>query len=84
MAEGCAYCVRPARTLDHFIPVSRGGRTEPGNLVPACKSCNSKKKDADPMLWVGRLNESQFMRLSEEGWVKPGAVAELYEAISLN
>lgn len=43
--NACAYCGGPAETWDHIVPVSQGGRTVPGNIVPACKSCNSKKKD---------------------------------------
>lgn len=41
----CAYCGAAAATWDHIVPVSKGGRTEPGNMLPACASCNSKKKD---------------------------------------
>ena len=40
----CAYCPAAATTWDHIVPVSRGGRTEPGNMLPACASCNSRKK----------------------------------------
>jgi 5-methylcytosine-specific restriction endonuclease McrA len=78
MMEGpCAYCDKPAKTLDHFIPVSMGGRTEPGNLVPACKSCNSRKRDSDPLAWVDRLRGEHQERLSECGWVLDGAIAEI-------
>lgn len=42
----CHYCqetVAPALlTLDHIVPVSRGGRTTKGNCVPCCKECNNK------------------------------------------
>lgn len=41
----CAYCGGPVETWDHIVPVSQGGRTELGNMLPACRSCNSKKKD---------------------------------------
>ncbi len=41
----CAYCSRPATTQDHVVPLSRGGRHEIANVVPACKSCNSSKRD---------------------------------------
>lgn len=34
-------------TMDHVVPVSKGGRAEPGNVVILCKSCNSKKHDKD-------------------------------------
>lgn len=32
-------------TLDHKIPISRGGRTEESNLVAACWTCNSRKHE---------------------------------------
>lgn len=47
----CAYCNQPATTFDHIVPVSRGGQTEPRNLVPACVSCNSSKRDRDLDEW---------------------------------
>jgi hypothetical protein len=44
--QPCFYCGAKTNIhLDHVIPVSRGGRHSIGNLVPACKSCNSKKSD---------------------------------------
>jgi 5-methylcytosine-specific restriction endonuclease McrA len=40
----CAYCrQRKPLTMDHVIPLSRGGRHSLGNLLPACASCNSSK-----------------------------------------
>jgi 5-methylcytosine-specific restriction endonuclease McrA len=32
--------------LDHIVPESRGGKTEPENLALACKTCNFLKRDA--------------------------------------
>ena len=44
-AYTCAYCHRPTKrlTVDHVVPISRGGRNEISNIVPACRSCNSRK-----------------------------------------
>ena len=33
-----------SRTVDHVIPVSKGGRTNIINLVTCCKACNDAKK----------------------------------------
>ena len=41
----CAYCGNRSRklTIDHVIPLAKRGTHTPENLVPACKSCNSRK-----------------------------------------
>jgi 5-methylcytosine-specific restriction endonuclease McrA len=31
-------------TMDHVVPIARGGRSSKGNVVPACKECNTRKK----------------------------------------
>lgn len=33
------------RTIDHVIPLSKGGTNWPANLRPACRPCNSGKRD---------------------------------------
>jgi len=49
----CYYCKKkfPVQdlTMDHLIPLIRGGKSIKANLVPACKDCNSKKKYKLPM-----------------------------------
>lgn len=50
----CAYCPAPAATWDHVEPVVDGGDTTPGNVVPACVSCNSSKKATDVAEWLER------------------------------
>lgn len=40
----CAYCGRAIKlSQDHVVPVVAGGTYTVGNIVPACKRCNSSK-----------------------------------------
>jgi 5-methylcytosine-specific restriction endonuclease McrA len=62
LAKGvCHYCGRafPPRglTMDHVVPVSRGGKTIRGNVVPCCKECNNAKKQLLPMEWEDYLRK---------------------------
>lgn len=56
----CYYCRRRvghrALTMDHLIPLGRGGRSVRGNLVPACKDCNNRKKSLLPVEWQEYLD----------------------------
>jgi 5-methylcytosine-specific restriction endonuclease McrA len=51
----CYYCHREMGrenlTMDHLVPLSRGGKSKKGNIVPACKECNNKKKYLLPVEW---------------------------------
>lgn len=63
LAKGlCYYCkqsIPPKElTMDHIVPISRGGKSTKGNVVPACKECNNKKKHLLPMEWDQYLNRS--------------------------
>ena len=44
----CHYCrqrFHPSElTMDHVVPIVRGGRTSKSNCVACCKECNSQKK----------------------------------------
>lgn len=76
----CAYCPAPADTIDHVLPVALGGRTTPDNCVPACRSCNSRKKDSDPLLWVSRMRNSEFERITY-GLTGDGWLADLFDSM---
>ena len=58
----CHYCGKkftPSElTMDHLIPIVRGGRSEKPNLVAACKDCNSRKKHMLPMEWQEYLDKA--------------------------
>jgi len=67
ISEGkCHYCngeFSPRElTADHIVPLSRGGKSSRGNMVPCCKNCNSKKKYMTPAETI--LNE---LKEKEEG-----------------
>ncbi len=51
-ASICFYCQKtfPAHelTMDHLVPLARGGKSNKGNTVPCCKGCNNKKKYYTP------------------------------------
>jgi 5-methylcytosine-specific restriction enzyme A len=51
----CHYCgtvLSPKElTMDHLVPLARGGRSTKDNLVPSCKTCNIKKKSMMPLEW---------------------------------
>ena len=42
---GCKFTIFNRETKDHVLPISKGGDNIKGNVVPACRSCNSKKHD---------------------------------------
>lgn len=45
----CQYCGGTNElTIDHIIPVSRGGKNTFENCVAACKPCNNKKNNRTP------------------------------------
>jgi 5-methylcytosine-specific restriction protein A len=60
VAQGvCHYCGRnfppEELTMDHIVPITRGGKSIRGNVAPACKECNSRKKYLLPIEWEDYL-----------------------------
>jgi len=83
-AGRCGYCGRPTPprelTMDHRVPLVRGGRSAKGNLVPACKACNAAKKYLLPVEWEAylarladqaRVEEASSSRPAEKDWTNP-------------
>lgn len=72
----CAYCRRrtempsliPGKhhdltaTVEHIIPVSRGGKMKGANATLACSFCNNLKGDMTPHKWA------EYMMMTPEWW----------------
>lgn len=47
------YCGKPVSdrdgTVDHMLPLARGGSNNDDNLVAACKKCNELKNNRTPL-----------------------------------
>ena len=57
----CRYCEQKFKTsdltMDHLMPVVRGGKSDKKNCVPACKACNSEKGYKTLAEWSFEKNE---------------------------
>jgi len=55
----CYYCHRRLHphdlTMDHIVPIVRGGCSTKGNVVPCCKECNNQKRYLLPVEWQAYL-----------------------------
>jgi len=55
----CYYCNKsfPPKmlTMDHIVPIARGGKSVKSNVIPCCKACNSKKKQMLPLEWTAYM-----------------------------
>ncbi|MFA6054453.1 MAG: HNH endonuclease [Thermodesulfovibrionales bacterium] len=63
-SEGvCYFCGKKFHpkelTMEHVVPLIRGGKSSKGNIVPACKECNNKKKYLLPIEWGDYLKHLQ-------------------------
>ena len=50
--DRCAYCRKDLKgrgTVDHITAVAKGGGNDRTNLQLTCRTCNSAKKDRDPI-----------------------------------
>jgi len=63
----CYYCGAKVTfkniTMDHIVPLTRGGKSTRENLVPCCKTCNTAKKTMMPLEWQDYLDN-----LQQEKW----------------
>jgi 5-methylcytosine-specific restriction endonuclease McrA len=70
----CAYCGESfppdALTLDHVEPRMRGGDRSGGNLVTACRTCNTRKGSAPAWAFLAedRAARETFLRNARHVW----------------
>lgn len=68
LAHTCPYCDTPLcdenKSLDHIIPLSRGGAHSIENAVVCCATCNISKNNRTPLEYMGsawfRANSVRF------------------------
>jgi 5-methylcytosine-specific restriction endonuclease McrA len=53
-ARLCVYCLALATSLDHVVPISKGGPHTKENLVPACAHCNTSKNNRPLLVFMAR------------------------------
>lgn len=70
--HACAYCgTTTDLTIEHIIPVSKGGTHYIYNLIPACSACNYSKNDRDIMVWYpSRPSYTEARLLRIHTWFK--------------
>ena len=70
----CVYCagVFPPEqlSLDHVQPRMRGGDNSDGNLVTACKACNTRKGSLPAWAWLAENPDERanFLRYATAVW----------------
>lgn len=79
----CVYCGQRCDaddlTVDHVEPRVKGGDNSPGNLVTACRTCNTEKGGAPAWAYLAGRPEKRanFLRLARFVWPRlKGAVIE--------
>ncbi|MGD2201005.1 MAG: HNH endonuclease signature motif containing protein [Candidatus Bathyarchaeota archaeon] len=67
----CIYCgVEEKLTVEHMIPLSRGGPDNPDNAVMVCSHCNSLKGDKRLYEFFELKNRNRIPRIAEGKYLK--------------
>ena len=76
----CAYCGKPATSLDHIIPKFKSGSSNRHNLVPACRCCNHHKASMDMEEWYRQQDYFTEQRLEDIiSWTKDDKIEFISE-----
>ncbi len=64
----CAYCARDdiKLTIEHMLPISRGGKHCFDNIILACTNCNSSKRDKTLEEWLNRNKNLQKIGIKSD------------------
>ena len=79
----CCYCGKESDELqqEHYVPLSKGGEYTKNNILPACKSCNTSKKDKSFNIWYKSYKhyskEREQKILKFLGYTKDGSIQQL-------
>jgi len=67
--HACVYCTAPLSeevfVLDHLLPVAKGGTNRKHNLVATCQTCNRRRSDSDPIVFLRENYRSQLLAQDE-------------------
>jgi len=67
----CIYCgAKTELTLEHILPVSKGGPDSPDNAIWVCQHCNSSKGDRRLYEWFGLDQRYGIPRIAEGKYLK--------------
>ena len=67
----CFYCGGFANTIDHVVPLSKGGLSSFSNCIPACFTCNHTKDDMEVVDYLHYFKPSSLiMGLSKVETIK--------------
>lgn len=71
----CHYCGKEAKTVDHVVPKSRGGKNAPENVVAACYRCNNLKGDMSEEEFIEYCCHLMWQEYGEEKYGDARSVA---------
>jgi hypothetical protein len=71
LPDVCIYCgSKEDLTVEHILPLARGGPDTADNAIRACKTCNSKKGAKRLYEWKGLKERDNIPRIAEGKYLK--------------